>query len=232
MGVVETIDLVKWYQLGDQQVQVLHGVNAVIEEGEYVSIMGPSGSGKSTFLNLLGCLDQPTSGKYLLGGIDVSTLNDNQLSEIRRERIGFVFQSFNLLPELSVLENIQVPHFYKGTPQEESREISARLAESVGLGHRLHHRSNELSGGERQRVSIARSLANNPYIILADEPTGNLDSKSGAEILSIFDRLHEEGKTILMVTHDEGVGQRTGRTIRFKDGLIQSDTPNRPVEVR
>ena len=226
MPIVESIDLVKQYELGDQTVNALDGVDVTIEEGEYVSIMGPSGSGKSTFLNILGCLDTPTSGRYILGGEDVSTLDDNELSEIRRERIGFVFQSFNLLPELSVTENIQVPLFYRGTPEAEARERAAKLAEDVGLGHRLKHRSNELSGGERQRVAIARSMANDPLIVLADEPTGNLDSKSGREILDILDRLHQEGKTIVTVTHDENVAGRTERTIRFRDGRIVHDGEN------
>lgn len=223
MSIVESIELVKQYELGDQTVNALDGVDVTIEEGEYVSIMGPSGSGKSTFLNILGCLDKPSSGKYVLGGEDVSTLSDDELSDIRRERIGFIFQSFNLLSELSVTENIQVPLFYKGTPEAEAQERAAELAERVGLGHRLKHRSNELSGGERQRVAIARSMANDPLIILADEPTGNLDSKSGREILEILDHLHEEMKTIVMVTHDETVAGRTERTIRFRDGRIVLD---------
>ncbi len=220
MSIVEVIDLYKEYPLGDHTVEVLHGVDVTIEQGEYVSIMGPSGSGKSTFLNILGCLDQPTQGKYYLGGTDVSTLDDNDLSDIRRERIGFIFQSFNLLPELTVVENIQVPLFYQGTPEEEASERAADLAGIVGLGHRTDHRSNELSGGERQRVAIARAMVNDPLVILADEPTGNLDSKSGQEILRLLDDLKEQKKTIIMVTHDEEIGRRTERTIRFKDGKV------------
>lgn len=223
MSIVEVIDLYKEYLLGDHTVQVLKGVDVTINEGEYVSIMGPSGSGKSTFLNILGCLDQPTSGQYLLGGTDVSTLDDDELSDIRRQRIGFIFQSFNLLPELTVTENIQVPLFYQGTPEEEAEERAVFLAGVVGLGHRTGHRSNELSGGERQRVAIARAMVNDPLVILADEPTGNLDSKSGSEILRILDELHEQKKTIIMVTHDEEIARRTGRTIRFRDGQVTSD---------
>ncbi len=222
VSIVEVIDLSKEYALGDHTVEVLRGVEVSIEEGEYVSVMGPSGSGKSTFLNILGCLDQPTRGKYFLGGTDVSTLDDNDLSDIRRERIGFIFQSFNLLPELTVTENIQVPLFYQGTPEEEALERAVELAGIVGLGHRTGHRATELSGGERQRVAIARAMVNNPLVILADEPTGNLDSKSGQDILKLLDRLHEEKKTIIMVTHDEEIGRRTQRTIRFRDGQVIS----------
>jgi len=223
VAIVEISDLFKEYQLGDHAVQVLKGLNIAFEEGEYIAIMGPSGSGKSTLLNILGCLDKPTSGHYLLGGTDVSTMSDTELSEIRCNQIGFVFQSFNLLPELSVLENIQVPLFYQGATQRESYDRSSHLAEMVGLGHRKQHRSTELSGGERQRVAIARSMANDPVIILADEPTGNLDSKSGTEILAILDDLREMGKTLIMVTHNDEVAARTDRTIRLLDGKMVSN---------
>lgn len=223
MSIVQVINLEKCYQMGGEPVIALSEVNITVSEGEYVSIMGPSGSGKSTFLNLLGCLDKPTSGTYLLGGEDVSRLTDNDLSQIRCARIGFVFQSFNLISELSVIENIEVPLFYQGAHEHESRERAAMLASRVGLGHRLEHHPNELSGGERQRVAIARALANDPILILADEPTGNLDSKSGAEILAILDTLHEAGKTIIMVTHDENVAHRTEATIRFRDGKVVED---------
>ena len=206
----------------------LFGPNEAIDwyrflEGDYVAVMGPSGSGKSTFLNLLGCLDKPTTGRYLLGGEDVSTMSDDELSEIRRTRIGFIFQSFNLISELSVVENIEVPLFYQGVSEAESRERSSFLAGQVGLGHRLGHHPSELSGGERQRVAIARALANDPLVILADEPTGNLDSKSGSEILAVLDDLHREGKTIIMVTHDENVAERTEAIVSFRDGEIVSD---------
>lgn len=223
MSIVQAINLQKCYQMGGEPVVALSDVNLAVGEGEYVSIMGPSGSGKSTFLNLLGCLDKPTAGSYLLGGDDISTLSDNELSSIRCSRIGFIFQSFNLISELSVVENIEVPLFYLGTHEHESRERAADLATRVGLGHRLEHHPNELSGGERQRVAIARALANDPILILADEPTGNLDSRSGSEILGILDSLHEAGKTIIMVTHDESVSKRTESTIRFRDGRVVSD---------
>jgi putative ABC transport system ATP-binding protein len=223
MLVVETHDIEKTYQLGDNAVSVLKGVSVSFERGQYAAIMGPSGSGKSTFLNLLGCLDTPSAGSYILDGKDVSTLSDNQLSDIRKTLIGYIFQSFNLINQLSVLENIEVPLFYQGVHEAECSRRAASLAEKVGLGHRLHHHPSELSGGEQQRVAIARSMANNPVIVLADEPTGNLDSKNGAEILDILDQLHEEGKTIIMVTHDESIALRTQRVVRFKDGLINTD---------
>jgi len=223
VAVVEVKNIEKHYSMGEITVAALRGVSASFEQGEYVAIMGPSGSGKSTFLNILGCLDIPTSGQYLLGDKDVSTLSDDELSDIRKTRIGFIFQSFNLIQQLSVIENIEVPLFYQGTGEEESRERAASLASAVGLGHRLNHHPRELSGGECQRVAIARALANDPLIILADEPTGNLDSKSGKEILDILDSLHEEGRNVIMVTHDDQVARRSGRIVRFMDGLIVED---------
>ncbi|HNT36370.1 MAG TPA: ABC transporter ATP-binding protein [bacterium] len=206
--------------MGTVPVNALDQVSVSFEAGEYAAIMGPSGSGKSTFLNLLGCLDTPSEGTYLLDGLDVSNLSDSELSDIRRIKIGFIFQSFNLINELDVLENIQVPLFYQAVDEQESHDRAVMLSQAVGLGHRLHHRPAELSGGERQRVAIARSLANDPVLILADEPTGNLDSKSGREILDILHRLNAEGKTILVVTHDENVGREANRIVRFKDGTI------------
>lgn len=220
MAIVDIVDLRKSFQLGDFSVEVLKGITVSFDKGEYTAIMGPSGSGKSTFLNILGCLDTPTSGKYVIGDKDVSMLDDDELSNIRRSNIGFVFQSFNLISELNVIENIEVPLFYQGTSEKKSQERAKMLAEMVGLGHRLKHSPKELSGGEQQRVAIARSLANDPLILLADEPTGNLDSKNGAEILDILDKLHDNGTTIIIVTHDEGVAKRTNRIVRFKDGVI------------
>lgn len=223
MAIVDVRNIVKRYKMGDTIVEALGGVSCSIEQGEYTAVMGPSGSGKSTFLNLLGCLDKPSSGEYFLGGKDVAKLSDDELSYIRSTRIGFVFQSFNLITQLSVVENIEVPLFYQHASEESSIDKATKLAQSVGLGHRLYHNPSELSGGERQRVAIARALANDPLVILADEPTGNLDSKSGAEILNIFDNLHKDGKTIIIVTHDEYVAARTKRIVRFKDGRICSD---------
>ena len=223
MTIVAITNLKKNYELGDMSVEVLRDINITFDRGEYVAIMGPSGSGKSTFLNILGCLDSPTAGQYLLDNIDVSTLSDDELSQIRRSRIGFIFQSFNLISQLSVLENIEVPLFYQGMHEIESHDRATMLAEQVGLKHRLKHHPTELSGGEQQRVAIARAMANNPLIILADEPTGNLDSRSGSDILDLLDKLHEEGKTIIMVTHDDNVARRTQRIVRFMDGQIHSN---------
>ena len=216
----------KVYSTGAVQVEALRGVTLDFPSGEYVSIMGPSGCGKSTLLNLLGCLDRPSSGAYMLGGQDVSRLDDDDLSEIRGSRIGFIFQSYNLIQQLTVLENIQVPLHYQGCPEWRSREIATELSQRVGLDTRLQHRPYELSGGQQQRVAIARALANDPLILLADEPTGNLDSRSGAEILTLFDVLHEQGKTIIMVTHDPSIGDRTKRVVRLKDGVVESDVCN------
>ena len=209
--------------MGPVTVEALRGVSFDIHVGEYVSIMGPSGCGKSTMLNLLGCLDRPTSGQYRLGGDDVSQMNDDALSAVRGARLGFIFQSYNLIQQLTVVENIEVPLYYQGRPEEESRALAARYAERVGLGNRLAHKPFELSGGQQQRVAIARALVNDPLVILADEPTGNLDSISGVEILKIFDDLHEQGKTIILVTHDENVSRHARRSIRLRDGEVESD---------
>ena len=218
--------LCKNYQLGSVELRVLREIDLTITSGEYVAIMGPSGSGKSTLLNMIGCLDRPTSGDYQLGGQSVSELNDDQLSMIRGMRIGFIFQSFNLISQLNVIENIQVPMYYQGFTEQESAERARELAEMVGLGHRVDHRPSELSGGQQQRVAIARSLANDPLIILADEPTGNLDSTSGAEILDILSRLHEQSKTLIAVTHDEGIAAGAERIIRLFDGRIDREEYN------
>jgi putative ABC transport system ATP-binding protein len=221
----------KDYVLKGETVHALRGVSFDVPEGDYVAIMGPSGSGKSTLLNLLGCLDKPTSGSLYLGDDDVGQMNDDQLSAIRASRIGFVFQSYNLIPQLTVLENIEVPLYYMGQLGATSRKKCRELAELVGLGDRLAHRPVQLSGGQQQRVAIARSLVNDPYFILADEPTGNLDSKTTEEILLIFDRLNDEGRTIIMVTHEDDVASRARRIVRLRDGNIQSDVRMREFEL-
>jgi len=216
-------DLTKDYVLDEEVVRALRGVTLDVPEGDYVAVMGASGSGKSTLLNLLGCLDRPTSGSIWLGEEDVSRLDDDRLSEIRASRIGFVFQSYNLIPQLTVLENIEVPLFYQGRLAGKDRRRCTELAELVGLADRLKHRPTQLSGGQQQRVAIARSLVNDPYFILADEPTGNLDSVTTIEILDLLDGLNAAGKTIIMVTHDPEVGTRAKRIVRLKDGRVQSD---------
>ena len=213
--------LCKSYQLGTMELKVLRDIELTINDGDYVAIMGPSGSGKSTLLNMIGCLDRPTSGDYWLGGQNVSLLDDDQLSLIRGARIGFIFQSFNLINQLNVVENIEVPMYYQGCSEHESAERAKDLAEMVGLADRLDHRPSELSGGQQQRVAIARSLANDPLIILADEPTGNLDSESGAEILKILTDLHNQGKTLIVVTHDEGIAENADRLVQIFDGRIK-----------
>jgi putative ABC transport system ATP-binding protein len=212
------------YSMGDDiEVMALNGVNVDIHQGEYVAIMGPSGSGKSTMLNLLGCLDRPTAGSYWLGGEDVARMADDALSDVRGRRIGFIFQSYNLIAQLTVLENIQVPLFYQGKSMQESYDRCVELAELVGLGDRLTHRPNQLSGGQQQRVAIARSLVNDPLMILADEPTGNLDSKTGLEVLDLIDDLNDAGKTIVLVTHDNYVAERAHRVIHMKDGKVDRE---------
>ena len=227
MSLAELINLRKVYQMAaGVEVTALRDVSLTVEEGQYLAIMGPSGSGKSTLLNLIGCLDRPSSGHYILGGEDVSGLSDSELSEVRGRRIGFVFQSFNLIPQLTALDNIEVPLFYQQVPRRERRRRGEELAERVGLGPRARHKPMELSGGEQQRVAIARALANDPLIILADEPTGNLDSRTGQEILSIFDDLSSRGRTLIIVTHDESVGRRTHSIVRVADGLVVSHDKN------
>ena len=222
-------DLTKDYPLGGETVRALRGVSFDVPEGDYVAIMGASGSGKSTLLNILGCLDRPTAGKIFLGDDDVSRMSDDRLSEIRASRIGFVFQSYNLIQQLTVLENIEVPLYYQGRVTTRDRQRCHELAAMVGLAERLKHRPTQLSGGQQQRVAIARSLVNDPFFMLADEPTGNLDSVTTGEILELLDRLNAAGKTIIMVTHEPDVGARARRIIRLRDGAIQSDERLREV---
>jgi putative ABC transport system ATP-binding protein len=220
MVLAELKSIWKTYEMGHTLLHALRGVSFAVEEGEMIAIMGPSGSGKSTLLNVLGCLDTPTRGQYLLGGQDVSTLNDDDLSEIRAQRIGFIFQSYNLIAQLNVVENIEVPLYYQGMSEHDSEARAIELAERVGLGHRLGHVPTELSGGERQRVGIARALASSPLVVLADEPTGNLDTKTGAQILDLLMGLNQEGVTMIVVTHDSRVAGSTHRTLHLIDGAI------------
>jgi putative ABC transport system ATP-binding protein len=223
MSLIEVRDLWKTYVMGAEEIHALRGVSIQIERGEYVAIMGPSGSGKSTLRNLIGCLDTPTKGSYLLNEKQVSQMNDNELAQIRNEEIGFVFQTFNLLPRASALQNVELPLVYGGVATRD-RQARARAAlEKVELGSRMSHKPNELSGGQRQRVAIARALVNNPSILLADEPTGNLDSKTGAEIMALFARLHEGGNTIVLVTHEADIAAFAHRTIHLRDGQVEKD---------
>jgi putative ABC transport system ATP-binding protein len=223
MALIETVDLWKTYVMGSEEIHALRGVTIQIERGEYVAIMGPSGSGKSTLMNLIGCLDTPSKGSYLLNGKQVSQMNDNELARIRNEEIGFVFQTFNLLPRATALRNVELPLVYAGVPAKD-REARAKMAlEKVELTPRMNHRPNELSGGQRQRVAIARALVNNPSILLADEPTGNLDSKTGLEIMGLFERLHNSGNTIVLVTHEADVAAYAHRAIHIRDGQVEND---------
>jgi putative ABC transport system ATP-binding protein len=221
MPLIEVRDLRKTYKNGALDVPVLMGINLEIHHGEFVAIMGPSGSGKSTFMNILGCLDRPTSGQYLLEGEDVARLNDNRLAEIRNQKFGFVFQSFNLLARTTALRNVELPMLYAGRGNREARAKWA--LERVGLGERMHHKPNELSGGQQQRVAIARSLVNDPVVVMADEPTGALDTRTSVEIMDIFQELNREGRTVVMVTHEMDIAQHATRIIRFKDGLVVQD---------
>jgi putative ABC transport system ATP-binding protein len=223
MALIETVDLWKTYVMGSEEIHALRGVTLQIERGEYVAVMGPSGSGKSTLMNLIGCLDTPSNGSYLLNGKQVGHMNDNELARIRNEEIGFVFQTFNLLPRATALRNVELPLVYAGMPAKD-RDARARHAlELVELTARMNHRPNELSGGQRQRVAIARALVNNPSILLADEPTGNLDSKTGLEIMGVFERLHKAGNTIVLVTHEPDVAAYAYRAIHLRDGQVEND---------
>jgi putative ABC transport system ATP-binding protein len=223
---IKTKNLTKIYIMGEEQVKALNGVNIEISKGEYIAIMGPSGSGKSTLMNLIGCLDTPTGGEYWLNGQLVSTMADDQLAQVRNREIGFVFQTFHLLPRYTALENVQLPLIYSSVDREERESLAERALEMVDLKDRMKHRPNELSGGQRQRVAIARALINHPAILLADEPTGNLDTHTGKEILDLFDKLHDEGNTIVLVTHDAEVAMHAERVIRLRDGVVEEDLIN------
>jgi putative ABC transport system ATP-binding protein len=230
-SIIEIQGLTKWYKIGHEVVKALNGVNLTVSKNEYLALMGPSGSGKSTLMNIIGCLDTPTSGMYKLNGPDVAKLTDSQLAEIRNKEIGFVFQTFNLLPRYSALENVALPLVYAGIPKEERIRLATRALEQVGLQDRMKHKPNELSGGQRQRVAVARALVNNPSIILADEPTGNLDTKTSYEIMALFEEIHNHGNTIILVTHEEDIARHAKRIVRLRDGVIETDEQNEPSKV-
>lgn len=221
--VIRIENLTRFYTIGEETVRALNGINLTIEKNEYVALMGPSGSGKSTLMNIIGCLDTPTSGEYFLNGPNVAQLSDSELAAIRNKEIGFVFQTFNLLPRLTALQNVALPLVYAGIPEAERLKKAKEVLEQVGLGNRITHKPNELSGGQRQRVAVARALVNHPSIILADEPTGNLDTKTSEEIMQLFDIIHQAGNTIVLVTHEEDIALRAKRVVRMRDGIVESD---------
>jgi putative ABC transport system ATP-binding protein len=223
--IIRLAGITKVYQVGDESVHALDGINLSVEKNEYVAIMGPSGSGKSTMMNIVGCLDTPTSGLYELNGTNVSEMNDNQLAKVRNKEIGFVFQTFNLLARSDILHNVELPLIYGGISSSERKHMAREAIARVGLSDRIHHKPNELSGGQRQRVAIARALVTKPSILLADEPTGNLDSKTGNDIMALFDTLHKEGNTIVLVTHEEDIAEHAHREIRLRDGKVERDEP-------
>jgi putative ABC transport system ATP-binding protein len=227
--IIRIENLTRWYRIGDETVKALNGVNLSIHKNEYVALMGPSGSGKSTIMNIIGCLDTPTSGHYYLNGPDVAKLSDNQLAEIRNKEIGFVFQTFNLLPRYTALDNVALPLVYAGMSKDKRNARAKEVLQQVGLGDRMTHRPNELSGGQRQRVAVARALVNKPSIILADEPTGNLDTKTSYEIMALFQDIHDAGNTIIVVTHEEDIARHAHRIVRLRDGLVESDEKNDPI---
>lgn len=228
-GIIHFSDIRKNYYLGKQVIEVLKGITLDIFKNEYVALMGPSGSGKSTMMNIIGCLDTPTAGQYILNGQDVSRMQDNELAEVRNKEIGFVFQQFNLLPRLSAIENVALPLVYAGMPKKQRTEKALLMLEKVGLADRGHHKPNEMSGGQNQRVAIARALVNDPAIILADEPTGNLDTKTSHEIMDIFGQIHSSGNTVVLVTHEEDIAHHAHRIIRLRDGVLESDVKTQKV---
>jgi putative ABC transport system ATP-binding protein len=230
-SIITIQDLKKWYTIGHETVKALNGVNINVAKNEYVALMGPSGSGKSTLMNIIGCLDTPTEGNYFLNGPNVAGLTDNQLAEIRNKEIGFVFQTFNLLPRYSALENVALPLVYAGIAKEQRNARATEVLTQVGLGDRMTHKPNELSGGQRQRVAVARALVNRPSIILADEPTGNLDTKTSYEIMRLFQEIHDKGNTIILVTHEEDIARHAHRIVRLRDGVVESDTLNTPIRM-
>jgi putative ABC transport system ATP-binding protein len=227
--IISLNNIVRSFSIGAEEVKALRGINLNINKNEYVALMGPSGSGKSTLMNLLGCLDTPTSGQYILNGTDVSVLNDNELAQIRNKEIGFIFQTFNLLPKSTALDNVILPLIYAGMGKAEREQKALKTLDDVCLANRVKHKPNELSGGQRQRVAVARALVNNPAIILADEPTGNLDSKTSVEIMGLFEEIHKKGNTIIVVTHEEDIARHAHRIIRLRDGVIESDEINKEI---